>query len=219
MPSEDQADAEGDGGDSIGVTALSGLRSHPLLKLVRVVTVTFVLALLALLVWQVARGNSGASFVREISNGKRPAAPRFDLKVIWRRADTWAEAKPLAARLTLSPESLRGRLVVVNFWASWCGPCKDEAPRLALAARRYEGKVLFLGIDSQDGIRAAQRFLRRFHTNYPSIHDLGGTYSAYGLTGFPETFYFDRAGRVVAHDPGEVTARELDAQIRSLLRS
>ena len=190
-----------------------------LTRVVRTLTLAFVLALLALLVWQVVRGNSGASFVREISQGKRPAAPPFDLKVIWRRADTWARAKPLASKPTLSPQSFRGRLVVVNFWASWCRPCKDEAPRLVSAAHRYEGKVLFLGIDSQDGIGAAQRFLTRLRINYPSIHDLGDTFSAYGLTGFPETFYFNRAGKVVAHDPGEVTARELDTQIRSLLRS
>lgn len=218
---DQQAAANGVGAEADGEEAAgAGGRTHPVLRVVRVVVIGFVLALLGLLVWQVAHGNKGASFVRQVSAGKQPVAPAFTLPFIWRQAETWGASGRLAGRSALSPDSLRGQLVVVNFWASWCTPCKAEAPLLRAAANRYQGKLLFLGIDSQDGSGPARAFLRHFKTNYPSLRDgPGDTFNAYGLTGFPETFYLDRAGRVVAHDAGPVTRASLASRIRDLLRS
>jgi cytochrome c biogenesis protein CcmG/thiol:disulfide interchange protein DsbE len=114
---------------------------------------------------------------------------------------------------------LRGQPVVLNFWASWCVPCKQEAPLLAAAARERRGEVVFLGIDVQDFKSDARRFLRRFKTNYVSVRDGGGsTYAGYGLTGVPETYYLDARGRIVAHSPGEVRRSELEAGIAQAVR-
>jgi cytochrome c biogenesis protein CcmG/thiol:disulfide interchange protein DsbE len=116
----------------------------------------------------------------------------------------------------VDPHELRGYPVVVNFWASWCGPCKDEAPRFAASAREHAGKVVFLAIDVQDLKSDARSFLERFDTPYVSVRDGGGsTYDDYGLTGLPETYWIDAQGRVVSHYPGEVSRDRLEARIRA----
>jgi cytochrome c biogenesis protein CcmG, thiol:disulfide interchange protein DsbE len=102
----------------------------------------------------------------------------------------------------------------VNFWASWCVPCKAEAPRLVASARAHAGEVAFLGSDVQDFESDARRFLDRYGINYVSVRDGGGsTYGAYGLTGIPETYDLDHTGRVLAHSVGEVSRDELEANI------
>jgi cytochrome c biogenesis protein CcmG/thiol:disulfide interchange protein DsbE len=114
----------------------------------------------------------------------------------------------------VSLAELRGHPVVLNFWASWCVPCKAEAPRLAAAAKAHAGDVLFLGIDVQDFKSDARRFLTKYEANYVSVRDGGdSTYSAYGLTGLPETYYLDRPGRILAHSVGEVSKTELEQGI------
>ena len=131
----------------------------------------------------------------------------------------WPEA--LRARLSddrLSLQELRGFPVVVNFWASWCVPCKEEARAFSASAERFRGRVLFVGIDVQDLKGAARAFLRRFKVNYVSVRDGGSgrTYTSYGLTGVPETYYLDARGRLVAHTLGEVSADELARQVAKL---
>jgi cytochrome c biogenesis protein CcmG/thiol:disulfide interchange protein DsbE len=109
---------------------------------------------------------------------------------------------------------LRGRRVVINFWASWCVPCKKEAPLLSRAARTYAGKVVFLGVDIQDFKSDARRFLQRYKVGFVSVRDgSGSTYGSYGLTGIPETYYLDVRGRIVAHDAGQVDAADLERGI------
>jgi cytochrome c biogenesis protein CcmG, thiol:disulfide interchange protein DsbE len=175
-----------------------------------------VAGLFALLVWRVVDQGRGASVVRQIKQGKKPPAPAFSLPVLWNRAGTWPQRLRVAfADGRISRAELRGSPVVINFWASWCIPCKAEAPRLAASARAHAGNVVFLGIDVQDLKSDARRFLDRFNTPYVSVRDGGGsTYAAYGLTGVPETYWLDARGRIVSHYAGEISRDQLERAIR-----
>ena len=105
---------------------------------------------------------------------------------------------------TLSLASLRGKTVVLNFWASWCGPCKREAPALEKLWRDYRGKgVVVLGVDSNDLSGDARRFLSAHRITYPVVSDPNGLVAAnrYGIAALPVTYVIDSRGRVVG---GEV---------------
>ena len=119
----------------------------------------------------------------------------------------------------VSLAELRGHPVVLNFWASWCVPCKHEAPLLRDTARRYAGKVLFLGIDDQDLRSTARRFATKYGMNYVSVTDESQSiYDAYGVTGFPETYFINARGRIAAHSPGEVARSDLLRGIRAAVK-
>ncbi len=181
--------------------------------------VSLVALLLALLVMRTLAKEAGPHLVSEVKAGDKPLAPDFDLPVLWPRAETWpAELRDALADGRVSLRELRGYPVVVNFWASWCVPCKAEAPRLVASARRHAGEVVFLGVDVQDFESDARSFLERYDTNYVSVRDGGSsTYENYGLTGIPETYYLDARGRVVAHAVGEVSPDELEAGIANAI--
>lgn len=181
----------------------------------QVLALAFVAGLLVLLGWRLIDKGKGGELVSAIAAGKRPLAPAFDLPVLWAHPETWpASSRGALDDGRISLAELRGHPVVLNFWASWCGPCKDEAPRLAAAARAHAGDVLFLGIDVQDFKGDARRFLTKYRANYVSVRDGGdSTYSAYGLTGLPETYYVDARGRILAHSLGEVSKTELEQGI------
>jgi cytochrome c biogenesis protein CcmG/thiol:disulfide interchange protein DsbE len=142
-----------------------------------------VVALLGLLVWKISQGESEVTAT--LSEGGTPAAPEFSLE----RLDGNGE---------LSLASLRGQTVVLNFWASWCGPCKDETPLLQRAWQRWEGKdVVFVGVDVKDFRGDARSFTRRYGVTYPNVYDgKGSLVGRYGVTGFPETYFIDAAGKV-----------------------
>ena len=96
--------------------------------------------------------------------------------------------------------SLRGHPVVLNFWASWCGPCKREAPALEQLWHRYRGKgVVFVGVDSNDAASDARRFLRAHGITYPTVHDARGLVAAnrYNVGDLPVTYFIDKQGRLV----------------------
>lgn len=180
------------------------------MRVVRGAVAACVLALLALLVWDVAHGH-GPGVAQKVDEGKIVAAPPLDLP----RIDT-------SGRLSLA--SLRGKVVVVNFWQSSCVPCKEEARTLAAAARAWEAKgigVVFLGVDSLDLTSAARGYLAHYGVGYPNVRDAtGSTYPAWGVTGVPETFFVDRRGRVVPpHIIGGATRQTLDEGIRRALAS
>jgi peroxiredoxin len=166
----------------------------------QILAVALVALLLALLVWKLAQGSG-----KEAQIGK--TAPDFSLP----RID---------APGTLRLASLRGKVVVLNFWASWCYPCKQEAPALAAAAKRWAGRVVVLGVDVNDAAGAARRFARKYGLDYPLVHDNHNVTSPkYGLTGLPETFFIDRAGKLVLHVAGEVKAADIEDGVQRALRS
>ena len=194
--------------------------SRPLRPLLvgQLFALSLVAALLGLLVWKVAHDSSGAGLVAAVKRGDRPLAPAFDLPVIWEKPQYWPErARPALADGRVTLEELRGTPIVLNFWASWCIPCKEEAPYLAAAAKAHRKDVAFLGLDVQDFVRDARGFLDRLAVPYPSVRDSGArTYTAYGLTGVPETYYIDARGRIVAHAVGAVSRDELERDISLL---
>ena len=113
----------------------------------------------------------------------------------------------------------RGSVVVVNYWASWCPPCREEARTLEAASRRYRDQgVLFVGVDVWDAERDALAFLREFSVTYPNGPDsTGAILIEYGVTGIPETYFVDRWGRLVRRWIGPIDVRQLGEAIEPLL--
>ena len=176
--------------------------------------IALVIALLALLAWATLAAGKGRSLVAQIAAGEAPSAPAFELEVIWPGTESWPADLQAAADGRLSLAELRGRPVVLNFWASWCIPCRDEAPSLNASAGAHRGEVVFVGVDVQDLRSDALSFLREFNVAYVSVRDEADeTFRAYGLTGVPETYYVSADGRIVAHSPGAITRSSLEAGI------
>jgi cytochrome c biogenesis protein CcmG/thiol:disulfide interchange protein DsbE len=162
----------------------------------QVLAVAAVAGLLALLIWKVV--NEDRSDVpKRLAAGETPRAPDFTLP----RLDKEGE---------LSLSSLRGKAVVVNFWASWCKPCEEEAPLLERAWKRYRSEgLVVVGVDTQDFKGDARRFARKNGMTYPIVRDgPGDTVSDYGVDGFPETFFVNRDGELV----GERVAGAVDEE-------
>ena len=177
-------------------------------KLVLQAAAVLVVALLvALLGWRVVQQEEGRGLSDAVAAGKRPPAPQFSLE-------------SLDGDRTISLRQFRGNVVVVNFWASWCNPCKDEAPILQAASERYRSRgVVVLGIDAQDLRSDARRFVERYGITYPIAHDRNGsTLGRWGVSAFPETWFVGRDGRLIGeHLRRAVTADDLDRNIRLAL--
>ena len=144
-----------------------------------------VAALLGLLIWKVAFGRTTGA-ADELAEGKLVHAPAFTLDRLDREGQ-------------LSVADLKGKAVVVNFWASWCIPCRDEAPVLQKTYERYRDQgLVVLGIDVNDFHQDARRFMKRYGLSYPVVYDgKGSTVGPWGVRGFPETFFVDRTGKLV----------------------
>ncbi|HZT95978.1 MAG TPA: TlpA disulfide reductase family protein [Chloroflexota bacterium] len=98
----------------------------------------------------------------------------------------------------VSLNSFRGRPLVVNFWASWCVPCKEEAGAFVNAYRRFHGRVEFVGISYEDSSNAARSFMKAHGMTWPVLSDPGQNVAiSYGVTGIPETFFINRRGVIV----------------------
>ena len=177
--------------------------SRRLLLVAQGAAIGLVILLFALLLWKLVDDEGGA-IAAATSRGERPNAPGFTLE----RLDEEGE---------LELSSLKGKAVVLNFWASWCIPCKEEAPHLEDVWResRADGLVV-VGVDAKDFRRDARRFADRFDLTFPLVYDgPGSTLSDWGVTGFPETFVIDRQGRVVESFVGAVNSDEDRARLRA----
>lgn len=115
----------------------------------------------------------------------------------------------------------RGRIVVVNFWGSWCAPCRDEAPYLQAAHEKYaERGVIVLGVGFRDIDSAALQFIAENNITYPNGPDTRLRITErWGITGAPETYVVDQNGEVVAYYIGPLPRTWLDQQIEPLLQN
>jgi cytochrome c biogenesis protein CcmG, thiol:disulfide interchange protein DsbE len=172
--------------------------------------VSVVALLLVLLGWQVFKTEGARSLADKVKAGEKPEAPDFELELL-NGSD----------RLRLS--SFEGeKAVVINFWASWCLPCRDEAPLLEAAWKRWrDDGVVFVGIDAQDFRADGRGFVERYGVTYPNVYDgSGSTLGRFGVTGRPETWFVDRDGRLVGERfQGPITEEMLERNIRLALRS
>ena len=114
----------------------------------------------------------------------------------------------------------RGKWVLVNVWASWCGPSRDEAPELAAFHREHRGENFeILGIDTQETGEGGLGFVDEFGLEYPQLHDGDGNYAKEGLktTGVPENFLVAPDGTLALYTPGQITEEWLDEQVAPLI--
>ena len=154
-------------------------------RIAQLAALSGVAALLALLIWKVAFGRTTGA-ADELAEGKLVHAPAFTLDRLDRDGQ-------------LDVGDLKGKAVVVNFWASWCVPCRDEAPVLQKTYERYRDQgLVVLGVDVNDFRQDARRFMKRYGLTYPVVYDgKGSTVGKWGVRGFPETFFVDRTGKLV----------------------
>ena len=150
--------------------------------------------------------DNGTTVSALVADGKQPAAPAVELE-------------KLDGSGTMSLAGLRGKVVVLNFWTSWCSPCKDEAPLLQQISAQYRDRgVVVLGIDSQDSSSDGRAFAERYGLTYPLLHTAGSDLShRWGVTQYPETFLIDRDGHVVRHFPSAVSGIDLTEALKPLL--
>ena len=161
-----------------------------------------VLGVIALLVVGLLNKGIGTSIQDAIDEGRRPEAPRLELPVL----SAGDGIGPVGT--TVSTDDLRGSIVVLNFWASWCLPCEEEAPILEAVATRYRDSkdVLVLGVDVQNTRESALEFIRDNGLTYPSLRDGGdAAQRAYQVPRLPETFIVDAQGRIALKISGQLT--------------
>jgi cytochrome c biogenesis protein CcmG/thiol:disulfide interchange protein DsbE len=164
-------------------------------------------ALIALLTYGIASQGTDTSLDQALQEGKRVEAPVKDLP-------------RLGADGTGSLADEKGKVVVLNVWASWCPPCQSEMPLLQRTHEQIAKQGgLVLGIDTQDSPEDALAFLRKKNITFPSLRDRDREYGRkYGVSAYPETFLIDRRGRIAALRRGPVDRAWLDANLPGLLK-
>jgi cytochrome c biogenesis protein CcmG/thiol:disulfide interchange protein DsbE len=163
-------------------------------------------ALIGLLVYGVKATGRGQTLDDAIAHGRRPVAPPVSLPRL-----------EGGARAALA--DYRGTVVVLNYWASWCTPCRQESPLLERWQRRLAKRGgTVVGIDSLDVTADARAFVREFGLTYPMLRDRDGeTQRRFGISGYPETLIVDRDGRIAALQRGPVDDAFLRRSVLPLL--
>lgn len=116
--------------------------------------------------------------------------------------------------------ALKGKPVVVNYWATWCEPCNRETPRVVAAAKKYAGRVVFFGVDVEDSTASAEKFAKRFGMPYESLADpRGDIRHAQTVLGLPVTQFYASDGELAFLHNGEISAKELDSKIKETLKA
>jgi len=156
-----------------------------------VLGVAGVVAFIALLAFGLNANEPDRTIEDALQRGERPAATGFELP-------------PLEGGEEVSLSDYRGQVVVLNFWASWCDPCREESPLLDRWHRRIEPRGgTVLGIDVLDVADDAREFVEEYDLHYPQVRDTeADLLGDYGVTGYPETFVIDKRGRIAAAEKG-----------------
>lgn len=179
------------------------------------------LLFLALLAYGLTNQAPDTGIDESLARAEPAAAPAFELPLL-QRGDLGPlltkRLTPALADGRVALKELRGTSVILNFWASWCIPCRVEAPRLERTWRDQRPRgVLMLGLNMQDLTGDARDFIREFHNTYPSIRDQSnGVAHRWGVTGLPETFFVTAQGRVVGHVIGVISDEEMRAGLVAL---
>lgn len=164
--------------------------------------------LIGLLVYGVTSRSASRTLDEALANGQRPAAPQAS------RVLPVLAGSPTGTRDSLA--AYRGKVVLLNFWASWCVPCQDEAPLLERAQsrlQRHDGTVL--GVTYLDASPDSERFVDEQHITYPNLRDTTGEFAhSYGTDQLPESFVIDRTGHIVAIRRGEIEQGFLNEAIK-----
>jgi cytochrome c biogenesis protein CcmG/thiol:disulfide interchange protein DsbE len=149
--------------------------------------------------------------------GRDPSVTTSPL--VGRAAPEFTLARLDGPAVTLS--KLKGQVVVINFWASWCAECHDEQPALDQTWQRYrDSGVVVLGVDFEDTADGARDYVHDSGLSYPVVEDKDSRIAlAYGIRGIPETFVVDRTGRIVDRVIGRVDAAQLAGRIDGMLRA
>lgn len=184
----------------------------------RGLTLLAALALVALLAFGLLRRSPDDTIDQSLADGQPVAAPGFELELLQEGRLPPALADRVAPALAdgvVNLDELRGTPVVLNFWASWCIPCREEAPLLARSWKRYGPRgVLFVGVDVQDVTDDASRFMIEYDNDYLNVRDpTDASAGDWGATGIPETFFITPAGEVVSHAIGVVSAERMRAGV------
>src|SRR5687767_5202848 len=188
-----------------GAAVPSGTVKRPSAMVVLVVA--GVAGLIGLLAYGVASQEPDTSIDDAVERGEREPAPELELP-------------PLEGGPEKSLADWRGQVVVLNYWASWCEPCRDESPLL----ERWHQKIskqnaTVLGVDVLDVTSDAQDFIEKYELTYPQLRDKdGSTQDDLGIVAYPETFVIDRDGRIAATRRGPVDDEFMRETVTPLLR-
>jgi cytochrome c biogenesis protein CcmG, thiol:disulfide interchange protein DsbE len=182
-----------------------------------VAILSLIAALLALLAYGLTASSPDDSIDGRLAERRAAEAPALELPVLQQGSlgPLTDELRPALADDRLALDELRGIPVVLNFWASWCPPCRSEAPLLERRWRSLRAQgVVMLGLDMQDLTGDARDFIREFRISYPNVRDQSDDVAIdWGVAALPETFFIDARGRVVGHVIGAVSDPQLRAGI------